>query len=256
MTIESYIPTEILRPFINKYIIIESKSEIANRVLPNTSLTMAFRFKGVNFYNTGPEKNELPKFAFSGLRKTVQLINYLPNTSTLVVLFKECGASALFKDPIHELFERSISLDNFIQTAELTQIEDKLADARTNSQRVAIIEQLLIHKLIVQQTDKLILESVRIIHNANGFLKISELANSLCISQDAFEKRFRRLVGATPKQFSSIVRMASIVRSTPSERFLDLAFDRGYYDQSHFNKDFKSFTGLTPTQFYNSSTFW
>jgi hypothetical protein len=181
MTIESYLPAEILRPFVKTYRIIESQDELENRVLPNTSLTIAFRFKGKNFYNIDTIKTELPNFTFSGLRKTVRLINYSPNTSTFVVLFKECGVSAFFNDPIYELFEKSISLDNIIHPNELNEVEDELSDAKTNLQRVAVIEQLLIRKLNIFHPDKLVLEAVRLIHNAYGFIKINELTNSLFI---------------------------------------------------------------------------
>ncbi len=89
-----------------------------------------------------------------------------------------------------------------------------------------------------------------------GIVKIKELANSLYISNDVFEKRFRKIVGTTPKQFSSIVRLKSAIsQKQQNQSFSDIAFNAGYFDHPHFNKDFKLFTGQTPTDFFKSPSF-
>lgn len=257
MTIEDYKPTDILKPFIKTYKIVESQEEVENRVLPNTSLAIAFRFKGQNTYHTDTEKIQLPTITFSGLRKSARLINYSRNTSTLIVLFKEIGASAFFKDSLHDFFENSISLYNIIHRHELTRIEELLNIAPNNSQRVLIVEEFLLGKLIHFKPDKLISGAVAKIQFHKGFIRIKKLADSLYISNDAFEKRFRNIVGSSPKQFASIVRMSSIINQKPTNlSLLEIAYDLGYYDQSHFIKDFKLFTGQTPVDFLKSKNFW
>lgn len=256
MIIEDFMPTDILRPFIKTYRIIESQEELENRVLPNTSLAIAFSIKGQNAYSTNLVKSKLAGMTLSGLRKSSRLINYSKNASTLIVLFKECGASVFFKEPLHELFEHSISLDSIIHPKELTLIEELLTIAPNNSQRVAIVEEFLLKRMIHFEPDILVSEAIAKIHFSKGFLRIKELADTLYISNDAFEKRFRKVVGSSPKQFAGIVRMLSIVREKSHERLLDMAFDAGYYDQAHFNKDFKLFTGQNPTDFYKSASFW
>ena len=257
MNIGAHIPTELLRPFIKKYLIIEGQNELINRVLPDTSLVIAFRFKGQVNYITDNSADPLPTSAISGIRKSVRLINYLKNTSTILILFKEAGAAAFFKEPLHELFEESVSLDNFITQQKASILEEQLAEAKNNSQRVTIIEAFLLSKLHNYNPDKLISNAIQKIHSTNGIVKIKGLAETLYISQDAFEKRFRRIVGASPKQFASIVRMKSIINlKKPSQTLIDVAFDGDYFDQSHFNKDFKLFTGQTPTDFFKAPSFW
>jgi AraC-like DNA-binding protein len=254
---KSYIPNELLKPFIKAYRIIESEDEIINRVLPNTSLAIVFRFKGLNGYVENVKRNNLPTSTFSGLRKSVRLINYAADTSTIIVLFREGGASAFFEEPLYELFEESVSLDNFINPDKLAVTEQQLAEAKDNTQRIAIIETFLLSRLYQYNPDKLINAAVKQIHLTKGNIKIKKLAGSLYISNDAFEKRFRKTVGTSPKQFSSIVRMASVINQKQQAQSLtDIAFSAGYYDQPHFNKEFKLFTGLTPTAFFQSPSFW
>jgi len=257
MNIEVHIPTESLRPFIKTYLIIESQEELVNRVLPDTSLVIAFRFKGQVNYIIENNANALPTSAISGLRKSVRFINYKTDTSTILILFKEARATAFFKEPLHELFEDSVSLDNFVTQQKISNIEEQLAGAKNNHQRVAIVEAFLLSNLNSHNTDKLIVNAIQRIYSTNGIIKIKELTDTFYISQDAFEKRFRKAVGTSPKQFASIIRMKSIINlRKPSKNLSDIAFDGEYFDQSHFNKDFKRFTGQTPTEFFKAPSFW
>lgn len=256
MKIQDYIPTDKLRPFIKTYRIIESENELTNRVVPNTSFAIAFRFKGQISYNNDTGKTDLPT-TFSGLRKSVRLINYAPNTSSLIVLFTETGAFAFFRQPLYELFEESVSGDNFFTKSEISYIEEYLAETNNNKLRIAIVERFLYSKLIDNKPDKLVNEAITKIYLNHGLLKMKSLADSLFISQDAFEKRFRKVTGTTPKQFSSIVKMRTIIQQKSEYfSFLDIALENGFYDQAHFNKDFKLFTGQTPTDFFKSSLHW
>ncbi len=254
---EEYTPTALLRPFIKAYKIIESRDELINRVVPNTSFAIAFRFRGQISYVADAGKIALPTTAFSGLRKSVRLINYAPQTAALIIQFEETGISAFFKQPLHELFEESVSLDNFFPHSEISSIEDRLTEAKNDLTRIAIVEQFLCSKLLYNKPDKLVLEAIVKIHSHNGVIKINELAKGLYISNDAFEKRFRKVVGATPKQFSSIIKIKAIIDQSPSpSSFINIALENGYYDQPHFNKDFKLFTGQTPKDFFKSGSYW
>ncbi|MEO7766723.1 MAG: helix-turn-helix domain-containing protein, partial [Ferruginibacter sp.] len=257
MNLNTYIPTGILKAFIKCFLIIESEDELINKVLPGTSLTIAFRYKGKVNYVMDSSIRSLPVITVSGLRKSARLINYTENTGNLLVVFKEAGATAFFREPLHELFQESVSLENFVPRQRASMIEELLAGSTNNHQRIAMVEKFLLSKLYDARPDKLISTALEKIHSAIGNIKIKELAARLYISQDAFEKRFRKKVGASPKQFSSLVRMGSIIQQIPKNtRLLDMVFDGGYFDQAHFNKDFKVFTGQTPTEFFDSPSFW
>jgi len=73
------------------------------------------------------------------------------------------------------------------------------------------------------------------------------LARDLGVSQEVLEKRFRRRVGATPKQFASILRFRrAIAVHRPGRDLGSLALEAGYYDQAHFNRQFRFVTGSAP----------
>ncbi|GAB3920745.1 helix-turn-helix domain-containing protein [Larkinella terrae] len=256
MNLARYLPTDCLKPFVKEFLIVESIAETGNRVLPDTSIVLAFRFKGT-VVESGETNSNLPVSVITGLRKSSRVLNYSANSSTLLVLFREGGAAAFFREPLHELFSQSRPLDELIQPQKLEEVEDRLAGAKTNPQRIAIIEQFLISKRLRSGPEPLLAQAVMSIKIAHGKTGIKSLAESLSISQDAFEKRFRKAVGTSPKQFAELVRFRYLITAQSADRSLtDLAYEAGYFDQAHFIKDFRTFTGQAPQDFFKSALFW
>jgi AraC-type DNA-binding domain-containing proteins len=257
MNLSTFQPGPSLAPFIKCYNIIESRSGITNTVLPGTSLAMAFRYSGETSFVVNHHATHLPAAVVSGLQKSARQIHYAQDTSNFVVLFKETGLAAFFKQPLHELFTQSVSLEIFFKASEIENIQEQLAESKNHEERVAVVESFLLSKLNSHRRDTLIETAIHKIYAAQGNIKISDLLQELYISKDAFEKRFRKTAGATPKQFAHIVKMNAVIRKIRNDHsFLGAAFDNGFYDQPHFNKDFKMFTGQTPTHFLQSARFW
>ncbi|GAB3939904.1 helix-turn-helix domain-containing protein [Spirosoma harenae] len=257
MIMQRYTPTDYLKPFIKAFLIIESDTELRNRVVPDTSIVMAFRYKGTVTSVSENQFQSMPSSAVSGLRKSGRILVYAPNTATLLILFQEGGAAAFFSEPLHELFGQSMALDDLIPHRIALTIEEQLAESQTNYQRVNLVEQFLLSRLIKPTTEPLITQAIRQIKTAHGHTGMKSLADSLHISQDAFEKRFRRIIGTTPKQFAALVRFRHLLSTQTSEqRLTELAYESGYFDQAHFIKDFRSFTGQAPHDFFKSSLYW
>jgi AraC-like DNA-binding protein len=243
-------PASCLTPYIKAFMIVESNDERSNRLLPDTALVMAIRYKGTVRYIHEESNRYLPAFSLSGLRRSSSIVHYSRDSGNILVQFKSTGAAAFFPQPLHELFASNISLDNFFSPSELRALEDQVYCPGTIEHKVKIVEQFLISKLNYQAPDLLIAGAIQKIQSTGGLLKIRQLADSLAISHDAFEKRFRKTVGATPKQYASIVRMKTLINQLQlNEPLTTLALEAGFFDQSHFIREFKRFTGQTPTDF-------
>lgn len=257
MKIGRFTPSPALQPFIKEFIIIESSSEVYSKTLPDTSLIMALRYAG-SIMKVGAQQEEaLPTSVISGLRRNARSFHYVENTANFLVVFKEGGISSFLKVPAHELFDMSISADNLFSTGILNEILERLSAARHHRERVSIVELYLTKILLHHKPDLLIRHAVALIHQHNGIIRIKELANTLYISVDAFEKRFRAQIGSSPKQYASIVRLRKLIEQFPSYTTLTAAsYEAGYFDQAHFIRDFKLFTGQTPKDFFKGPQFW
>src|SRR5262245_21703697 len=83
------------------------------------------------------------------------------------------------------------------------------------------------------------------------FRSISELADYCQVSVRQLERGFRRVIGTSPKVFARTVRFEQAQRRLmfdPDADLTELAYECGYFDQAHFIKDFKAFTGKTRSE--------
>lgn len=252
MKFDTHIPCDVLKPFVRSFVVQETTEERTYKVLPDTGVVIGFQYKGR--LSRLESNNEIPLSVsgISGLADHSRMFKNSPDIGTILVFFRESGAVPFFREPLHELFRESVSLDNFMLRSELLNLEEQLGEAKTDVQRIAFVEHFLIGRMTNIQPDQLVLAALALIHKSKGTIKIAELAEQLHTSQSPLEKRFRRAVGASPKKFASIVRLKHIIqRYDHAGSLTELGYETGFYDQSHFIKEFKAFTGDTPEDFFS-----
>ena len=152
---------------------------------------------------------------------------------------------------MHLLFGQCLPLDDFISDAEVDTIIAQLTKARTDTARLKVIEDFLISRLNKKIKNEPIGIAIDLIKQGAGNTKITLLAEKLKMSQCQFEKRFRKIVGASPKTFSSIVRLRKLINAAPNDyNMTQLGLEAGFSDQAHFIKVFKLYTGITPKKYF------
>jgi len=250
MSFQIYSPSERLRPFIRYFVIEESADPRTYKVLPDTSVVMGFQYSGRLSLKSENKNVQLHQAGVSGLMDGFKIFSNTKNTNTLLVMFTETGAVSFFKIPMHELFRESIALSDVLLDAQLDFITEKLAQAKNNEARISVMESFLWEGLNHTQTDLFVSQAVDMIRRSRGDIKVTVLCEQLNISQSRFEKRFRAVVGASPKKFASIVRFKNIINSPGKSSMTQVGLEAGYFDQAHFIKNFKTFTGDTPEKFF------
>lgn len=146
------------------------------------------------------------------------------------------------------------SFDDLMLHSQMDVVVDKLCEAQHDAARIAVVEEFLLSRLNSNASDPMVLLAVQLIRQSNGSAKMTSLAEKLNISQSRFEKRFRKIVGCSPKKFASLVRLNHVITSDAAKSdLMSIGLDAGYFDQAHFIKDFKSYTGQTPEQFFGKS---
>lgn len=252
-----FLPSPVLQPYIKHFLLIESEQGMVNRILPDTSIVIAFRLKGKVSYTDNGDTHTLPQTVISGIRETSRLVDYEKGASNLLVIFNEGGAAAFFKEPMHELGSLSTSLNDLIHHSKVSAIEEELAAAKNDNQRIHIIERFLIGELKKAEPDHLVREAIQQIKLMKGDIKIKDLLTRLPISRDPFEKRFRKIAGTSPKHFAAIIRLKNLIENYKDNSSLTkAAYSAGYFDQAHFIKDFRAFTGQTPLDFFKTPPLW
>lgn len=95
--------------------------------------------------------------------------------------------------------------------------------------------------------------AIALIEDVKGDIEVAVLAARLGTEYDPLYRDFRRHIGISPKTFIAITRYQTLVGALLAKGMGDglaqLALMQGYYDQAHANRDFRRFTGVTPTRF-------
>ena len=255
MIFETYKPTGIFRNHFENYLVVKTEQAISDALIPETAPILSFRSKGRHSYWVDGVQKDLPPSAITGLRKSVKPIFLSENTEAILVKFKPCASALFFEEPLQNFSEVSISLYDFLPRRIVSGVEEQLTKEGNVLKKIATIENFLLALFRNDRSNDLVNNAVQKIVLSNGTIRIKELASILNISLDAFEKQFRKIAGTSPKRFSSIVRLTSLINRKYKNRSLsEIAYDHGYFDQSHFIKDFKMFTGKTPFDYFKSTS--
>lgn len=250
MKFDKYFPTDKLKDYIKYYVVSENDMESKYKVFPSSGLVVGFQFKGQLATIKNNEESKLTSAGITGISDSYKVFKNSADIGTILVYFTEIGFTHFSSNPANELFNLSLSLDDIFEKSKVNEVEEKLATASTDHQRVKIVEQFLITQLKDIQTDKLIIEAVKLIYQSKETIRIKDLNEKLFISQSPFEKRFRKVVGTTAKKFASIVRFNSVLDNmNEAKSLMEICFENNFFDQAHFIKDFKQFTGDTPENF-------
>ncbi|WP_037319901.1 helix-turn-helix domain-containing protein [Amycolatopsis orientalis] len=87
---------------------------------------------------------------------------------------------------------------------------------------------------------------------SHGVVAVAALTEAAGVSGNHLAAQFKAHVGITPKRLARIYRFARLINSVDTLRPIDwseYAHSAGYFDQAHFSKEFKDFTGHTPTEY-------
>lgn len=93
--------------------------------------------------------------------------------------------------------------------------------------------------------------SVERIFETHGLVSVADLCRHTGVGERHLEKGFQKLVGISPKYFARIVRFNYVfeVIEQHAPDWQEIVFRAGYYDQSHFIRNFKAFTGEDPSRY-------
>ena len=250
MRFEKIIPTGQLKPYVKYYVISENDVKSEYKVFPSSGLVLGFQYRGQLTSIQQETEDKLTTAGITGISDSYKIFRNSPGIGTILVYFTETGFAQFASHPVNELFNLSISLEHIFDKGIVREIEEKLGAARTDKQRIHIIEKFLLSQLKDIRKDKLIIEAVKIIYQTKGTIRIKDLNEQLFTSQSPFEKRFRKLVGTTPKKFASIVRFNTVLdHLSDSKSLTDICYENNFFDQAHFIKDFKQYTGDSPEKF-------
>jgi len=258
-TLPSCLYLVILHPKLTPYIeSISIDSAVAHstspklpyKILPSTAVVMGFQYRGNLNILRDNKLIPLKASGITGLQTSYRLFQGDNTTRSILIKFKPWGAAAFFNESIHLFSDQSLSLSDILSPQLMMQVEEQLWGSKPDPLELGSIIQNFLLKLLSMNTRKELkrnfIAAITDITTHLGVEKIHLIANKHGFSERNLERYFKEIVGLSPKQFSAIVRFQTAFHSLDNPRILE---NLGYYDQAHFIKDFKKFSGLTPRCF-------
>lgn len=246
-------PSPALGRVIKRLLVIEFPSLHRDAHLPETDVVAAFSFRGACEID-GIQL--APAAAFTGPRNFLRTHEHREGHAVLLAIFTPVGAYTFLRSPIDTVTGSTVDLADLIgRPNEILRLTEQLNIAENHRQRVALVEQFLLAKMQGSTPDPLMSAAVAWLERGTMAKRIDDLAQYIGLSQSALERRFKRIVGVSPKKFISLARLrrAAQLQATGAD-LTTVAHASGYFDQSHFIKEFRRATGSAPSAFFRRTT--
>lgn len=161
------------------------------------------------------------------------------------------GARRFFGLPMGEITGQVVELEDLIGGPAARELAERLATAPDWPARLDLFERAIARRVLAAPPVPTELEwAWRRLLETDGSVPVTDLAAELGRSRRHLAVRFREELGMTPKALARLLRFERAVqRLRAGDELGDLALDAGYYDQAHFNRDFRAFAGTTPTEY-------
>ena len=176
----------------------------------------------------------------------------------LGIRFLTHSAACFFNDELG-LFNNRVYDLTAIMGAPAKNIQAQLQETTGDGKRIAVVEKFLLDALARNKKKSLRIDTVAsILHTIKKNAEednIRRIASMHNITPRYLQKLFYVHTGLSPKSFNKINRFQLSLQliAKNNQPFTSIAYDCGYFDQSHFIRDFKSFTGVTPSAYLENT---
>lgn len=249
MHIQLYDVVPNLRPYIKLICTMDCDGDTDTnhiRVLPDTCVELF-----VNYTSTPVAiiSDELHKRSIISFRMSRPMdVQMRKGAGCLAICFYPGMAYKFFQVPMHTLTDTTAPLSDIWN--DLTEeIEDELACACNNETRVCIVQNYLLQQLASAKNDLQVAYCLQQVQLSGGLMSVSKLTNDAGISQRHLSRKFQQCIGLSPKEYLRVYRFIQslhYIKKYPVLSLTEIAYKSGYYDQAHFNRDYKTYTGYAP----------
>jgi len=173
------------------------------------------------------------------------------------IVLKPAALSTFFDLDAFDFIEERTDMskvfpDRIIQSCVSQIRQAHSAEGRAKALEAFMLEQYETRKPVTDFID----DAANTIVEKNGMLHVYDLLTDAFMSRRTFERRFFRKVGMSPKYYARIRRLSHLCNLIAGKRKVDwpqVLYECEFFDQAHFIKDFKEFTGRTPQQYLHDN---
>lgn len=223
-------------------------------IVPNGNLKLTLSYKNgiVAAINGNTFASKEHDITLTGLVDVPAILDVEEDTvtETIGIEFNPKGVYRFFHFPLNEIQNEIYSVKDVLGNTG-KRLTEQVNNCTSRQQKISLLNQFLFNQLSLQSEDVIFEYCVEKIMSSNGRITIKELEKKTGYSSRWLNMKFNEKIGISPKNLATIIRFRQYYQSFVNgneKSFFKNDFYELYYDQSHFIKDFKRFTGLPPTE--------
>lgn len=262
MRYRKFNPSSILSPFVECYFIWNSEGRLEAPMViespPSGFCSIVFNYADPYYLqNKKYERLAVPMQFISGQSIYSYKLFLEGEIGIAGIVFKPAALATIFQLPVYEYTEERIDLYKVFQKSVIDKYVTQIKVA-SEEKKVHLLEEFLMQQYRIQKPEPdYIDQAANFIVEHNGLLQVSDLLKDSCMSRRSFERKFFQKVGLSPKYYARIRRIGYLLTFVAGKRkadWLKILAECEFYDQAHFIKDFKEFTGRSPQQYLKENT--
>ena len=255
-------PNPLLSPYIARIWVFESSGRLPAQerklIVPNTHLKLTLTFQNGIAARVGSKsflqhENEL---TLTGLIDTPVILDPYEDaqTGTIVIEFNPAGAYRFFRLKYADIQNEIADLTDLTGN-EAAALRTQLAETHDAERKLDLLQTFLLHQLEKNPADPIYDHCIQRISATRGLITVAQLEKETGYSARWLHRKFSENLGTGAKNLAEIVRFKQFYQAystgIPPEILKQYIYQY-YYDQSHFLRAFRRFTGTTPTELQNS----
>jgi AraC-like DNA-binding protein len=257
MNYQTFQPHPDLKSLISCYWTLEVPADNDSqkqRIVPDGCIEMAFILgDDIKRYTSEDEFILQPRAMVLG--QTIEPFYIEPTgyVNTFAIRFYPYGFANFVAEPIKNLANKETPIELLFEEKIAKELEQKIIQAKDIKERIEIIEKFLIARLNEKSiVENIVKSTVDALLSTKGNASIKTILKEDLSKRRQLERKFANQIGVSPKQLGKIIRLQTALKmllDKETESLTNIAYESEYYDQAHFIKDFKEFTGTNPKEF-------
>ncbi len=248
-------PTVELSRFIKNFWMYDSDDDStinSEKIIPDGYPEIVFNYKEPHKININGSWEKKSNQLIVGQIKNHFYVENMGKSGIFCIKFQPTALRILFGVDMHEITNKISDLDSFIieifsDLIELLERRESSFDDLITKAENILSTNFALKNYVISANEK----AIQILHARKGLIKFSDLYELAGVTEKGLERFCKNHIGLSPKFYSRIIRFSYIFQLAQKQNnnWQDITFLAGFYDQSHFIKNFKEFTGEDPTKY-------
>lgn len=187
-----------------------------------------------------------------GASLTPVLLGMEPNNYRVLLLIQlsSCGLYQITRQSQVEFTDKRLLLAD-IDNELFHSLHQAFVASKTITGLINTCEQILYKRIEKQVVSNSLLLATNVISDSHGQVQVKEVALQSGYSERQLNRLFLTQVGMNIKNYARLTRFNYVLRHIQTSPcfFAALSQEAGYFDQAHFDKDFKSISGVSPLNY-------